>query len=437
MASISELLKAGEGETLEFKESFAEERELFETLCAFSNSKGGTVLVGVRDDGRVKGVSLGRRTIEGFLNKCKSLLEPPFIPHIEETRAEGKTLIVIRVAEGINKPYFFRGVAFKRVGASNQRVPKDELERMILAKHRLPFENTPIEAGLEDIDEGLVSQFVREARVRRGVRLEFRNKREFLRKFGGLKNGRPTVSALLCFSRNPQVHFPYAIVKCGSFTGQILRREREVGGDLLAQVQGALEFIKESLTARRRIGPDGRMVEEFEIPLESIREAVVNALAHRDYSIPSPVYIRVSEQAVEIENPGELLPPLTPEELKREHPSILRNPKIANFFFMLGFVERWGRGTNRMVESCIARGLREPDFVERSRFFKVVLYREALNETERRVLELVRRGEVGSGEVARALGISERASRKYLSALSARGLVRRKRIGRRIVYAAS
>jgi len=433
---LLEMIKKGEGETLEFKEGFGEEREILETICAFSNSRGGRILIGVDDRGRIKGVALGKNTLQNFLNKVKSSIEPVLLPQVEQVEVEGKTVVIVQVAEGMNKPYFFKGVAFKRVGKSNQRLPKEELEAMVLERHReaVSFEDRPVETTLEVIDEGLIADFSREASLARRVELRFKDREKFLRRLGALRNGRPTLCAVLFFSRHPQLHLPYAVVKCGTFVGGVLRREREVGGSVREQIAGALEFLRESLNVRLEIGRDGRRVEVYEVPLEALREAVVNALAHRDYSLPSPVYVKVLEDRIEVINPGKLPPPLTPEQLKRDHPSVLRNPKLANFLFLSGFIEKWGRGTNRMVELCVERGLREPEFVEEDGFFKVIMYRGALNELQRRVLEEVRGREVTSAQLAKKLGVNERTARKYLSSLCSMGLVERKRVGRKILY---
>lgn len=436
MIELLRTISKGEGEALEFKESFAEERELLETICAFSNSRGGKILVGVNDKGKVRGVMLGKTTFQNFLNKVKSSIEPALIPQLEQVKVEGKTVVVIQVGEGINKPYFLKGIAFKRVGRSNQRIPKDELEKLVLEKYReiVSFEDRQLETTTEIIDEGLIIDFSREASLSRKVYLKFKNKEEFLQKLGAIKGGKPTVCAVMCFSSNPQLHLPYAMVKCGTFIGGALRREREIGGDIRAQIQGALDFLRGNLTVRFKVDESGKRVEMYEIPLEALREAIVNALAHRDYSVPSPAYVKVFEDRVEITNPGGLPAPLTPEELKRDHPSILRNPKLANFLFLSGFIEKWGRGTNKMVELCVKQGLREPEFIEDGSFFKVLIFRGVLNELERRVLELVGKRELTSAEVAKKLKINERTARKHLSALCSMGLIVRRRVGRKISY---
>lgn len=343
-------------------------------------------------------------------------------------------MLAISVSEGLNKPYFLKGIAFKRFGRTNQRITRDELERMILERHKdvLSFEERMFDVDLAEIDELKVRSFVSEVKSARNMDLPYSTVREFLERLGLFSN-KPTAAALLCFSRNPQAYFPYAIVKCGRFRNGIAD-EKEIYGTLLDQVSGALEFLKNHMRVHHSIDEEGRRVDRWEIPLEAVREAVVNALVHRDYRIPSPTYLKVFDDRIEVINPGRLMPPLTPEKLKREHPSILRNPKIANVFFLYGYIERWGYGTNKIVELCIESGLKEPDFLEEDGFFKAVLYRGSVNEMEKIVLELIQEGFNTSSAIAKKLNINERTARKYLLNLLSKNLVRRKRIGRKIVY---
>jgi ATP-dependent DNA helicase RecG len=413
----------------------SEKREILETICAFSNSNGGTILIGVNDNGEILGVDVGRNTIEELINDVKFSIEPTIIPHIELIEINGKKIVTIIVAEGLNKPYFFKGVAFRRIGKTNQRIPRDELERIIVEKYKnlASFEERVFNVGIDEFDKSKVKDFTFEVKVAKKIDLVHSTLPEFLQRLGLLNENKPTSVAILCFSKNPQIHFPFAFVKCGRFKDGITD-EKEITGTLLDQVRGTLEFLKNNITLFHTINENGKRVEHWEIPIEVLREAIVNVIVHRDYEIASPIYVRVFDDRVEIINPGKLLSPLTPEKLKKEHPSILRNPKIANIFFLYGFIERWGYGTNKMVELCIKNGLHEPDFVEEENFFKVIVYRKSLNEMEKLVLQLIKEGVNTSSKIAKKLKINERTARKYLSNLISKGLVSKRRIGKRIEY---
>jgi len=118
--------------------------------------------------------------------------------------------------------------------------------------------------------------------------------------------------------------------------------EREIGGNIINQINLSLQFLRENLSFISKIDKMGRRIEIYEISLEALREALVNAVCHRDYSIPSPIYVKIFDYRVVITNLGKLLEPLTPEKLKGEHESILRNPRIDNILFLYGFIEKWG-----------------------------------------------------------------------------------------------
>jgi predicted HTH transcriptional regulator len=150
------------------------------------------------------GVEVGKGVIEGLINEVKSSIEPPVIPQIEMAEVHGRKVLVIRVSEGLNKPYLLKGVAFKRFGRTNQRIPREELERIILEKHKtIPsFEERVFNANLEDIDELKVKNFVAEVKSARNIDLPYASLRDFLERLG-LFTGKLTAAALLCFSKNP------------------------------------------------------------------------------------------------------------------------------------------------------------------------------------------------------------------------------------------
>lgn len=433
---IETLIKGKESENIEFKESLKEKDDILKTICAFSNGKGGVIMIGVSDKGEPVGVDLGKRTVELLANEIKGSLEPPILPQMEIAKIDSRYLVVIRVLEGINKPYLYKGVAYRRVGSSTQRIPREELERIVIDKYRdkLSFEDRPVDAENSDIDEGEVKKFVAISRERRGIDITYKGKVDFLRRMGLLKSGEPTNAAILLFGKDPQSLFPYCIVKCGRFRDGDLIDEKEINGTITKQLENSLLFLMNNIRTTHTVNESGRREEKWEIPIEVLREVVVNALVHRDYLAPSPVYIKVWDDRIEVVNPGGLLPPLTPEKLKGNHPSVLRNPKIASALFNTGFIERWGYGTNKVVRLCLENGLEEPEFIEEDGFFKVILYRKHMNKYEAKVIEYLKKRSATSAEIAKDLGVNERTARKYLSSLVLKGVAKREKMGRSVRY---
>ncbi|MGB9727711.1 MAG: RNA-binding domain-containing protein [Nitrososphaeria archaeon] len=433
---IKKFLLVGESEKVKFKNSLSEEDEILETICAFLNSSGGTILVGVDDNGNIVGVDIGKKTVEDLINKIKFSIEPMVIPQIEIFKSDDKNIVAIKVLEGMDKPYFLKGVVYKRFGKTNQKVSREMLERMIVEKHKelVSFEERSLDVDFKDFDEGKIKDFVSVVKDVRNIDLIYSTVEEFLERLGLIRNGKPTYGAVLCFFKYPQIHVPYAIVKCGRFKDSIVIDDKEYGGDLISQVKESLGFLKNHINSFYTVDESGKRIENYEIPVWVLREVLVNAIVHRDYSIPSPTYVKVFDDRIEVINPGNLLPPLTTEDLKREHPSILRNQKIANIFFLYGYVERWGYGTNRIIELCAKNGLKEPEFIEDKGFFKVIIYRKMLNELEKTILELIKNNINTSKSIAKKLKINDRTVRKYLSSLVSKNLVYRKKVGRKVIY---
>ena len=388
--AIEILLKQGESERLEFKESLSDWDGILKTICAFLNTRGGKIVIGVDDQGNIRGIDIGKNTLPNIINRIKFSIEPIILPQIEITNLREKNLIVITVNEGVNKPYYYKGIAYRRIGASNQKLSGDELEKLILEKYRkrISFEDTEIGDNLSLIDEDIIKEFINSVRIERRLELKYRDKKDFLKRLGLIKDSNLTYASILCFSHNPQTYLPYAVVKCGRFkTLTKIVAEREIGGNIINQINLSLQFLRENLSFISKIDKMGRRIEIYEIPLEALREALVNAVCHRDYSIPSPIYVKIFDNRVVIMNPGKLLEPLTPEKLKGEHESILRNPRIGNILFLYGFIEKWGTGTNKIIETCITRGLKEPDFVEEGFFFKVIFYRKEVEGLMEEILK--------------------------------------------------
>lgn len=158
---LKELIKKGESESLELKPSLSQINEIIETVAAFANAKGGKVIIGVSNRGEVLGLKIGKDTIEKLTNKILASLEPKIYPSISVKEIEGKQVIVISVEEAKEKPVFAFGRAYKRVGRSTLRMSKNEIERVILEKRRIYWDEQICEdASLEDIDEKKVEWYL-------------------------------------------------------------------------------------------------------------------------------------------------------------------------------------------------------------------------------------------------------------------------------------
>ena len=207
---IKELIERGETQSLEFKESLRLKEEIGETVSAFSNSDGGTVIVGVSDSRGVPGVDIGKNRLEELANYIKRNTDPQIFPRIEVVEAEDKKVIVIEVADSQEKPVFFKNHAYKRVGKTNQMISSSELRKLAKESGEKIYwdERVCEDASLEDIEEDKVWWFVKGAKKQRGLDIsEDLPLEEVLMRLKLTRNKKLTNAAILLFGKNPQEFF--------------------------------------------------------------------------------------------------------------------------------------------------------------------------------------------------------------------------------------
>jgi ATP-dependent DNA helicase RecG len=375
------LIAQGEGPRLEFKRSLAELEDGVRTVAAFANAEGGTLLFGVRPDGAVVGVTLGANTREQVVNAIVDNTDPPLYPRVDYAEVDGRTVIVVTVAAGPDRPHLAYGRAYRRVGAVKAQLSRDEQRRLLL-ENRPRFDDQPAAATPDDIDAGRVRRFL-EIAVRRG-RLPADSADlpmiEALRRLNALRavddRLAPTMAAVLMFARDPQQFAPQSTVGLARFPGttrgttQIVDRA-DVTGDLAEIIDRAEAFVRRNTRIASKIYHAQRM-EITEYPYPAIREAIANAVIHRDYwQSGSRVQVAIYADRIEIESPGGLLPPITVETLGQT-PPVWRNPDLAGLLYRLGYIEQFGTGIDRMRRDMRGHGLPEPRFEGGSGWFRVI-----------------------------------------------------------------
>ena len=353
---LDRLLAEGESETVEFKESL--DREALETVAAFANTRGGILLIGVQDDGTVQGITLGKESLREWVNHIAQATH--LHPRIEPLSYEDKTIAIIEVPESPLKPVPCRGRYFKRVAKSNRQMTDDDLTRVVLDRVGMTWDQVvEPRATQSDLDPEQLRRFRKLCNLKgRRPIPEGEEDTTVLEKLGLLRDGQLTRAAVLLLGREPQRFYPSAFVKMGRFRSPtLIVDDREIYGTLFDQVEGTMLYFREHLQTRFEF--TGEIAREviWEYPLEALREAITNAVCHRDYLETPHVQVRWYDDQLTFLNPGGLPPPLRLQELKREHPSIPRNRLIAEMFFYIGWIERWGRGIQKMLDECAAAGL--------------------------------------------------------------------------------
>ncbi|MGE0715370.1 MAG: ATP-binding protein [Alphaproteobacteria bacterium] len=362
----------GESETLEFKTTTGERREGARCLCAMLNHRGGRVLFGVRPDGSITGQQVTDRTVEEVAQEVREI-EPPAFPSIDRIDVgHGRQVVAVTVMQGHNRPYSYRGTAYRRVGNTSPAMSRDEYNTMLLERlhgeHR--WENEPAAGwSMSDLDLTEITRTIEEA-IRRGRAEDpgTRDPEALLRGFGLMRDGRLLRAAAVLFGRTGRLEadFPQCLLRLGKFRG-VDRTEfldnRQVHGNAFRLLTRAERFLRESLPVAGRVAPG--LFEREDDPLYppvALREALANAICHRDYSIGGgSVAVAIYDDRLEVTSSGTLHFGLTPEALFAPHESLPWNPLIARILFRRGVIESWGRGTIKMAELAEQAGLPRPE----------------------------------------------------------------------------
>ena len=377
MEELRQVVAAGESETVEFKRTTGELVAGTRTICAMLNRRGGFVLFGVGDEGRLSGQAFSAKTREEVAVHLHKI-EPPAFPDMEEVPLDaGRSVLALRVTGG-GGPYTYDGRPYIRSGSTTSVMPQAEYQRLLLEKlhgtHR--WENRPAEGiTLGDLDSAEIVRTVDEA-IRRG-RMDDPGTRDPYALLLGLnlmEEGRLLNAALVLFGRLGcfPSHYPQCSLRLARFRGRdnlgVMEDNRQEVGNAFELLIRAQRFLRDHLPIAGRVLPNIFEREDDPLyPLVALREALANALCHRDYAASGgAVSIGIYDDRLEISSTGALPFGMTIAALLRPHRSRPWNPLIAEVFYRRGVIERWGRGTLSMVELTTQAGMRAPEWEEQA-----------------------------------------------------------------------
>ncbi len=379
-ADLRKLIKGGETETIEFKASF--DKETLETSVAFANTKGGVILIGISDRDEIKGIQIGKETLRDWANQISQSTEPRIIPEIEIDTIDGKNVAVIRIKEFPIKPVFVKGRCFRRVGNSNRVMQAREIAEMHFQSTGMSWDRLPVtKAPIGEIDLEKVKQYIESAKDARRRKISGGEKPlQVLEKLELIKDGKPTWAAILLFHNHPQRFLSQAMIHCGKFKEEtMVIDDRMIEGAIIEQIEEAMDFIRKNINVRFVMTGKPAREEVWDYPLEALREAVINAVCHRDYTVSSNTEVRIYDNELIVWNPGGLPLGLTVEDLYKPHPSVLRNKGVGGIFYDMGLIEQWGSGIDKMRKACIKSGIPEPKF-EEHQGFRVIFRKDIYTE---------------------------------------------------------
>ena len=364
---IAQLLTAEEGKTLEFKRDLSSSRNILKTLVAFANSAGGQLLIGIDDNDQVIGVESPLDDEERICNLIADSISPHLVPNVEIVTHEGKNILLIETFPSSSRPHHLKSQGreagvYVRLGSSNRRAGPELINELKRSTTGETFdEQTMPTLSIDDLDLDIAQRLFGSERPLTEETLQ--TLRLLAQDQGRLV---PTKGAVLLFGKNRNRHFPDAWIQCGRFIGTDKARifdHVEIHANLPSCVEEIMSFLKKH-AMRSADFSDIQRKDVWSIPLLILREGIINALVHADYSHQgAPIRIAFFDDRIEIENPGILVPGMTVDAMKRGV-SNLRNRVIARVFRELKLIEQWGSGVSRIFREAKEQGLAEPAIEE-------------------------------------------------------------------------
>jgi ATP-dependent DNA helicase RecG len=421
------LIQERENLTLEFKEKYTS--KIDEDIVAFANTKGGRILLGVDDAGTVVGEIL-TNDMKARIHQLARQCDPSIVVSVEQV----DQVVVVSVEERDDKPYRCGTGYFRRIDGGNQKMSQAEL-RLLFDENdvRAYEERINSRVSEEDVDEEKLKRFLQDAQIR----VANQTTMEILESLRLAEGVKVKNVGVLLFARNLRDALPQARLTLLYFKGtnkvEILDR-REVVDDVYTQFNQAILFLRSHLSLRSKI-EGTRREDQYEIPLAVWREAIANAIIHRDYSVRgTDITIEIFSDRVTITNPGALPRGLTKRQFGRI--SIRRNELLADMFYRLGIVERAGTGIQRMQQVMKDAGLLPPEF-NFDNFFEVTLYRKAaaarkihvtteLSTNQENILQLLTKTpSLTQAQLAERINITPKNIRNNINKLKTLGLLKR------------
>jgi ATP-dependent DNA helicase RecG len=368
-----------ESEKLELKKTTSELKEAIIAISAILNKhQGGEIYFGITNEGKVVGQTVTDKTIRDISKAVSDHIEPKIFPEINNVTIKDKSCIHARF-EGNEIPYYAYGRVYMRVGDENKRLSAKEQENIIIKKNQdlLRWDNRVSEYSLADVNEELLINYVSRAKETGRLSFDYQGVETTLKKLGLMKNNKLLKAVEVLFCNNNLLETQLAVFAgTDKITFLDIKQYKDNVFNLLERTE---TYVKEHIDWRVEFG-ELRRKEIPEVPIESIREALVNSYCHRDYLKPESNKIAVFRNRIEIYNPGPFPEGFTPEDfIKGEEQSILRNPLVAETLYKSKEIEKWGSGLKRIYEQCMEQGVRVEFKVLKSGFM-AVFYRTEKEE---------------------------------------------------------
>ena len=350
-----------ESQSIEYKQSWRD--EYLKWICGFANANGGSIFIGKDDNGNVVGLADAKRLLEEIPNKVRDVLGILVDVNLQTT-AQGDFIEII--VEGHPYPVNYKGQYHYRSGSTKQELIGTALDKFLLHKKGKRWDGVPVpKISAKDLKQEAFDFFRKRAfksqRIEEAVLTD--SDEHLLENLQLKENDFLKRAAILLFHSNPENFVTGSYIKIGYFEADDdLRFQDEIHGCLFEQIEKTMDLLFTKYI-KALISYDGiNRVETYEYPKDAVREALLNAIAHKDYSGGVPIQISVYFNKIFIWNEGQLPEDWTVQNLMEKHASRPYNPDIANALFRSGYIESWGRGTIKIIRACKLARIPEPIF---------------------------------------------------------------------------
>ena len=441
---IRELIKIDETRMVELKKTTGELKDGMHSVCAMLNSDGGYVVFGIAP-GSLKIVGQmvtdnTRKEIACEIRKLEPFVNMP-VDYVDVPDSDGKQLIVLHADKNMysDAPYVFDGKPYYKLESTTMQMPQSMYEEMLRQRDAYKFRWDRLPAtnmSIADLDErrirNVVALGVKYGRMHSGAEVE--PLEDVLGKMGLLIEGKPTHAAVVLFAKDTS-DYPELELRMGYFRGRdkmVFIDNKMETGNFFDLHEAGVSFLYRNL----RLGGEVkglRREDELEIPIEALREALTNALCHRQYERTNgSVSIAIYDDRVEIVNPGKFPPQLNAENIRLPHESYPYNKSIAQVLYLTAYLEKWGSGAKRMIEHCKEHNVPEPEWIVENGTVKIVFRRpfleeshdslnDSLNDRQRRIKIIIQDdNQISASKIAEILGCSKPTVYRDLDKLGVR-----------------
>jgi len=424
-----------ETQNIEYKTTWRD--EYLKWICGFANANGGRLYIGIDDKGKVKGIDNHNELLEQLPNKFRDILGVYTEVNLKDEKGRHYLEIIV---PRYDVPISVRGKYYVRTGSTLQELKGPALNEFILKHTGKTWDEIPVEsATLKDINEDAVQFFIKKAlkskRIAPAAAEEdtetLLSNLHLINDKGKLKN-----ASLLLFGKDPKKYFTSAYFKIGRFgeSDADLKFQDVVEGNLIEMADKVIEILERKYLVSPIHYEGMQRVEELEYPEPALREAILNAIVHKDYK-GSTIQLSVYDDKLILWNPGTLPDELSIEMLKGKHPSHPRNKNIADIFFKAGYIEAWGRGVSMMMDTCRKAGLPEPAIEEvaggmqitflKDTFSEDYLKRSGLSERQVKAIVYTRKyEEITNSKYQEVAGVSKATATRDIKELEDKGLLK-------------